>query len=208
LLSEQQPSYFSSPITSEFPMTPELSPRQTSSRNNYNGKSPQHYLYPPISTIEPEDDNDDLDNEVATATSSLYLSTPSQHPYGNPKNDTYVARKTNSASKKRRTSTSTRALKTLQIEVAALCEEIDHIRRRKSIHKRRKSSLLHWKWLWLFKSVAKHAFFNFLILLLLFFVLWRRKSPIAYAVISHVGPRLRDLFQYLFSNVVFWKVTV
>lgn len=193
-------------------MTPELSPRQTVMSTK--GKSP--YLYPPISsTIQHDNEEYLLDNEVATATSSLYLSTPSQHPYGYPKNDSTILRKSNNSSiasgggRRRRTTASSKALQTLQVEVAALCEEIDHIRRRESIQKHKKSSfLLNWRWLWLFKSVAKHAFFNFLILLLLFLVLWRRRSPIAYAVLSYAGPRLRDLLQYLFSHIVFWKVTV
>lgn len=203
LINEQQPSYYSSPITSEFPMTPELSPRQT--KQHYS-KSPQHYLYhPPISAVQREmnDDEDYLDNEVATATSSLYLSTPSQNPY-NKHNEN-----NSSSGKKKRSSSasSSKALRSLQTEVAALCEEIDHLRKRNS-QKHRKSRIITFRLLWFFKSVAKHAFFNFLILMLLFLVLWRRKSPIAYAVISYAGPRLKDLLHYISSHVVFWKVTV
>lgn len=184
-------------------MTPELSPRQT--KQHYS-KSPQHYLYhPPISAVQREmnDDEDYLDNEVATATSSLYLSTPSQNPYNK-----HNENNSSSGKKKRSTSaSSSKALRSLQTEVAALCEEIDHLRKRNS-QKHRKSRIITFRLLWFFKSVAKHAFFNFLILMLLFLVLWRRKSPIAYAVISYAGPRLKDLLHYISSHVVFWKVTV
>ncbi|KAK4513486.1 uncharacterized protein ATC70_005487 [Mucor velutinosus] len=175
ILSEQPYSHYSSPIISEFPLTPELSPK---SRNLYN--------------TQPFDEEDEFDNEVATATSSLYLSTPTQHPYANFRRQ-----------KKRKPSDV--AIQTLKTEVAALCEEIDSLRRRDIL--KRKSSH-RWRWLWLFRSVAKHAFFNFVILMILFLVLWRRKSPIAYAVITYAGPRLRDLMQYMFNRIVFWKVTV
>ncbi|CEP15778.1 hypothetical protein [Parasitella parasitica] len=58
-------SHYSSPIVNEFPLTPELSPKPTISYNN--GLDGLEF--------------DDYDQEVATATSSLYLSTPTQHPY-------------------------------------------------------------------------------------------------------------------------------
>lgn len=141
---------------------------------------------------EHNNEDEEFDNEVATATSSLYLSTPTQHPYSNIR-------------KKKKRKPSDVAIQTLQTEVAALCEEIDSLRRRDIL---KAKSLHRWRWLWLFRSIAKHAFFNFLILMLLFIVLWRRKSPIAYAVISYAGPRLRDLIQYMFNHIVFWKVTV
>jgi hypothetical protein len=142
---------------------------------------------------------EELDHEVATATSSLYLSTPNQHPYHQPSIE--PIRKL-----KRKRRSSNLVLQTLQTEVAALCEEIDHLRTRDM--KKSNQSLLRWSSLWLLKSIAKQAFFNFLILMLLFLVLWRRKSPIAYAVISFAGPQLGDFMHYIFSHVVFWKVTV
>lgn len=190
-------------------MTPELSPRLSRNYNYNNGKLPQqqqqnqHYLYPPPTSAIPQQDEDDdedddlLDHEVATATSSLYLSTPSQHPYS-------YSSSTRKLKKRRPSSSSNRAIQTLQTEVAALCQEIDHLRKTKQ----QPSSLLRWRssssWLWLFtKSIAKHAFFNFLILLLVFFVLWRRKSPIAIAVMNYASPRTRDLIRYLLSRTLY-----
>jgi hypothetical protein len=105
----------------------------------------------------------------------------------------------------KKSSKNNKAIHTLQMEVAALCEEIDQLRRNDIA---KSKSMFKWRWLWLFKSIAKHAFFNFLILMMLFIVLWRRKSPIAYAVISYAGPRLKELMSYIFSRLVFWKVTV
>ncbi|KAI8070187.1 acyl CoA binding protein-domain-containing protein [Thamnidium elegans] len=165
ILSEQHPSYFSSPITSEFPATPELSPRQYQLKSLYNTQEHQ-----------------DFDNEVATTTSSLYLSTPSQHPY------TTVKPNTN------------QALQSLQTEVATLCQEIQQLRRRQGSKR--------WRLLWIFKSVARQTFFNLIILFLLFIVLWKRKSPIAYAILAYTGPRTRDLLRYFSNHVVFWKITV
>ncbi|KAI9354450.1 hypothetical protein BD770DRAFT_133756 [Pilaira anomala] len=182
-LSEQQApqsgsSYFSSPIYKEFPVTPELSPRPSRHESSYS-------IYTPM-TINHEEE----DKEVATATSSLYISTPSQNPY-------YKKRTQSSSSSNKAT------LKTLQSEVAALCEEINHLR-----VKERHPLLLRWRLILLFKSVAKHIFLNILILFLLFLVLWRRKSPIAYTIIAYTGPRTRDLLRYISQRVVFWKVTV
>ncbi|KAL9558332.1 hypothetical protein MBANPS3_000955 [Mucor bainieri] len=84
----------------------------------------------------------------------------------------------------------------LHSEVAALCREMSSLQ---FINSR---SMFQWHWLWFFKSVAKHAIFNCLSSILLFFVLWRRKSPIAYVVISYVGPRLRNALQYLLSRII------
>lgn len=199
-MSEQQNSpYYASPITAEFPITPELSPKHSVSRSLYNsGKSPQHYL---LSQAQHQRSKEieELDQEVAIATSSLYLSMPNQHPYDQPSNE--PIRKL-----RRKRRSSNLAFQTLQTEVAALCEEIGHLRSR-DVNKRNRS-LLRWSSLWLLKSVAKQAFFNFVILMLLFFVLWRRRSPIAYAVISFAGPRLKDSMHYIFRHVVFRKVTV
>lgn len=163
--------YYSSPITSEFPVTPELSPRSMSRKKSLSSSTSsfikQRYL---------KHDFDEFDKEVANTT------------------------KYHHHSKKR----SNIAIQTLQLEVQALCEEIDQLR----LNNPRTSSILKWRSLWFFKSVAKHAFFNFLILMMLFIVLWRRKSPIAYAVIGYAGPRFKDFLRYLFNNVVFWKITV
>jgi hypothetical protein len=188
--------YNASPVTVEFPITPELSPKNSLSKYMYNnGKSPQHYLF----SQDYNDEVEQLDLEVATATSSLYLSSPKQHPYH--QLSTEPIRKL-----RRKRRSSNLALQTLQTEVAALCEEIDHLRKRDN--NKSTGSFLGWSSLWLLKSVAKQAFFNFLILMMLFLVLWRRKSPIAYAVISFVGPRLSDFMHYIFSSLAFWKAAV
>lgn len=163
-LGQIEPEQFlSSPIYKEYPVTPEL--------------SPSYSIYTPMTRNH---------EEVATATSSLYISTP------------YYKKRTRSSS-----SSNKATLKTLQSEVAALCEEINHLR-----VKERHPLLLRWRLIWLFKSVAKHVFLNILILFLLFLVLWRRKSPIAYTIIAYTGPRTRDLLRYISQRVVFWKVTV
>ncbi|CAO0798423.1 unnamed protein product [Mucor circinelloides] len=88
------------------------------------------------------------------------------------------------------------SISTLQSEITALCREMSSLQITNS------KSIFQWQWLWLLKSVAKHAIFNCLSSVLLFLVLWRRKSPIAYAVISYVGPRLRNILQYLMSHII------
>lgn len=167
-------SEYSSPITTEFPITPELSPRKhllsPITRNSQTKRSVSPLIHYNLDQLSESDDH---------KPSSLYL------PHHSKK------------------SNRNQAIQTLQIEVAALCEEIDQLRRNNVTNYMSK-----WRWLWLFKSIAKHAFFNFLILMMLFIVLWRRKSPIAYAVISYAGPRLRDFMSYIFKRLMFWSVTV
>ncbi|KAI8967999.1 hypothetical protein BDF20DRAFT_799143, partial [Mycotypha africana] len=103
-----------------------------------------------------------------------------------------------------------KAIHMLQTEVTALCQEIKSLQ--KNSHSSYKnhflSFLTSWPWLWFIKSIAKHIFLNVCIFTLLFIVLRRRKSPIALAIVHHVGPRLKDFMHYLFDTTVFWKVTV
>lgn len=87
------------------------------------------------------------------------------------------------------------SIQMLQTEVAALYQKIN------LLQKSNPKSIFRWRWLWFFRSVAKHAFFNFLLLMMVFLVLWRRKSPIAYAVISYGGPCLKNLLEYIFSRI-------
>ncbi|CEP09321.1 hypothetical protein [Parasitella parasitica] len=65
ILEQPLYSHYASLIVNEFPLTPELSSRPAISYNNR------------LDDLE----FGDYDQEVATATSSLCLSTPTQHPY-------------------------------------------------------------------------------------------------------------------------------
>jgi hypothetical protein len=102
-------------------------------------------------------------------------------------------------------SSSDNALESLQTEVAALTEQLDHFRKTLAENKMEKQ---RWSWQWLIKTLVKHVSINLLILTLVFVVLLRRKSPIAYAIIAHVGPRLQDILHYIVQKVFFWKLTV
>ncbi|CAO3599170.1 unnamed protein product [Absidia cylindrospora] len=133
-------------------------------------------------------DLDTIDREVAAATSGLGLMAPEQHPYH-----------------ERVESVSERALESLQTDVAALTEQLGHLRT--SLAQKRHDKL-RWTWLWLGKTVVKHASINLVILFLVFLVLLKRKSPIAYAIMGYVGSRLQDILLYLAQKMYFWKVTV
>jgi hypothetical protein len=97
------------------------------------------------------------------------------------------------------------ALESLQTEVAALTEQLDHFRKTLAENKMERQ---RWSWWWLVKTLVKHASINLLILTLVFLVLLKRKSPIAYAIVAHVGPRLQDILHYIMQKVFFWKLTV
>ncbi|KAI8074005.1 hypothetical protein BC940DRAFT_78423 [Gongronella butleri] len=103
-------------------------------------------------------------------------------------------------------SISEQALEALQTQVAALTEQLEHMKLRlvaKEEHKRQ----MRWSWLWMTKTVAKHALINLVILFLVFMLLLRRRSPIAYDIIGYVGPRIQDLLRY-FRKRLFFFVTV
>lgn len=151
LLSEQY-SYMSSPITSEFPVTPQP-------------------LYSPYQYD----------------TNSFYYKEDQLRSY---QNDTQIANVSLPSKPNLELS-----IQMLQTEVAALYQKIN------LLQKSNPKSIFRWRWLWFFRSVAKHAFFNFLLLMMVFLVLWRRKSPIAYAVISYAGPCLKNLLEYILSRI-------
>ncbi|KAG0168707.1 hypothetical protein DFQ28_006259 [Apophysomyces sp. BC1034] len=176
----------------DYPATPELYP----AHQKY-GK----YCVQPMDFLNDQpnvpSDTDTIDREVAAATSNLALISPNYHPYV-PTEDRHS---------KKQSTVSERALESLQTEVTALSEQIDIIRR--SIgEKEDRRRQLKWTWLWLVKSVAKHTFVNGIIFLLVFLVLWKRKSPIAYAIMGYTGPHLQDIMRYMTQRLVFWKTIV
>ncbi|KAI8145692.1 hypothetical protein BJV82DRAFT_502883, partial [Fennellomyces sp. T-0311] len=141
-------------------------------------------------------DTDTVDREVAAATASLALASPNYHPY------------TGSTSDKAKSgAVSERALESLQTEVTALSEQIDRLRRG-MVEREERQRLMRWSWIRLIKSIAKHTVINSLVLLLVFMVLWRRKSPVALAIVSYIGPQIQEIMRYILRRIVFWKVTV
>ncbi|KAF7721743.1 hypothetical protein EC973_004181 [Apophysomyces ossiformis] len=176
----------------DYPVTPELYP--SSQRYTKHGVKPMDFLNDQTNIAS---DTDTIDREVAAATSTLALKSPSYHPYM-PAEERQL---------KRRSSASERALESLQTEVTALSEQID-LMRKSMTEKEDRRRQLKWTWLWLIKSVAKHALVNSIIFLLIFVVLWKRKSPIAYAIIAYTGPYLQDILRYAIRRLVFWKTIV
>jgi hypothetical protein len=78
--------------------------------------------------------------------------------------------------------------------VAALNERIEMFRRDVS-DKERKRRLEKSGWGWLVRATFKQALLNLVILFIIFLILWRRRSPIAYAMIAWVGPQWRELLR-------------
>ncbi|ORZ18131.1 acyl CoA binding protein-domain-containing protein [Absidia repens] len=150
-------------------------------------------------------DLDTIDREVAAATSGLGLMAPEQHPYHHYHHHHQHQQQEQQNQSELVESVSERALESLQTDVAALTEQLGHLRT--SLAQRRHDKL-RWTWLWLGKTVVKHASINLVILFLVFLVLLKRKSPIAYAIIGYVGSRIQNILHYLAQKMYFWKVTV
>jgi hypothetical protein len=166
---------------------------------------------------------DTIDREVAAATANLVLSSPRQSPYyslpipisthkkkssrqlspqlsstsTSTSSNKKAAKNTISYSKK----AADRALEKLQTEVTALTEQIDRLRRSREDRDR---ALSRWSALGIMKILIKHLLANSAILVIAFYILWRRKSPIAYSMIGV----LQELVRKIIRKVVFWKVTV
>ncbi|KAJ2962837.1 hypothetical protein NQZ79_g2095 [Umbelopsis isabellina] len=93
-----------------------------------------------------------------------------------------------------------RALENLQHEIVALNNRIDGLKEelveRNTARQRRVSNQAAsdsgssddgWEtWRWVLKAAIRHAFINILVAALFFFVMYKRKSPIAFAIISRV----------------------
>jgi hypothetical protein len=93
-----------------------------------------------------------------------------------------------------------RALENLQHEIVALNNRIDGLKEqlveRNAARQRRVSNQATsdsgssddgWEtWRWVLKAALRHAFINILVAALFFFVMYKRKSPIAFAIISRV----------------------
>lgn len=135
---------------------------------------------------------DTLDREVAAATANLTLSSPRQSPY-------YVKKKHSHSSSSVSKKDSHRALERLQTEVTALTEQIDRMRRQQ------KDETTFTK---VVKVLLKHLMADSAIFLLVFYILWKRKSPLASALIHAIMPLLQDIIRHLVRKIVFWKITV
>lgn len=169
---------------------------------------------------------DTLDREVAAATSNLVLSSPRQSPYtvstvshnrkkSNSKQHQHSTLSphlsststSTSSNNKKKLKKSDRALEKLQTEVTALTEQIDRLRRGIKLREERDKNR-KWSTLGITKVLLKHLMANSAILLIAFYILWRRKSPIAYAIIGYIMPIIQDMIRKIIQRIVFWKVTV
>ncbi|KAI9289454.1 hypothetical protein BC943DRAFT_269515, partial [Umbelopsis sp. AD052] len=135
-----------------------------------------------------QSDGDTIDREVAAATAKVGM----PHHRSKPRSD-HSSRQKSTDNTTRLRPVAERALENLQTDVTALTEQID-ILRRGMIEKEMKRKAEKWTWGWLFKTTAKHAVVNLIILTVIFLFLMKRKSPIAYAVIAYLGPWWNDIF--------------
>jgi Fe2+ transport system protein B len=183
------------------------SPGQHTITGNWVQQQQNEYSKPHKDDILSEPDT--IDREVAAATAHLSLSSPRQSPYTPRKSIT-----TNEASSKKSSSSSTnnsshhkkrsdRALEKLQTEVMALTEQVDRLRT--SIQEKGKRPSRSWQ---LVKILFKHLMANSAILCIVFYILYKQKSPIAYSIIDYIRPIIQAMMRKLIQNIVFWKVTV
>ncbi|ORX62586.1 hypothetical protein DM01DRAFT_1001331 [Hesseltinella vesiculosa] len=178
-------------------------------------------------------DADTIDREVAATTSGLGLPAPDQHPYygivdrsASYQNSSLhpqatldhvpeATHPTGHKSQRRKSvvtphshqSITEQAFEALQTQVAALTEQLDHMKQRLA-EKEQIKRQMRWSWLWMAKTVGKHALINLVILVLLFLVLLKRRSPIAYALLGYATPRIKSLLTSLQHRLTSRHVSV
>jgi hypothetical protein len=223
--------------SNDYPLTPITSPGhnamtgqwvlnqlQQQKQNNKTYVHPMDFLQQQPQQQDHLSEADTIDREVAAATANLTLSSPRQSPYSSLPTPLSTHKKKSHQLSPQLSSTSTstsslkrnsnkrkdskkadRALEKLQTEVTALTEQIDRLRRSREDRDR---ELRRWSALGITKILIRHLLANSAILLIAFYILWKRKSPIAYSIIGYIMPILQELIRKIIRKVVFWKVTV
>ncbi|CAO3598757.1 unnamed protein product [Absidia cylindrospora] len=104
---------------------------------------------------------------------------------------------------------SERTLENLQTEVTALTEQMDRLRQELKDEEMMKQRLGLG---WLLRTLIKHLLANSLIAGIIFCILWRRRSPLAVALVDHLTPQIKVLIHSMIRStvkkVMFWKLTV
>lgn len=186
----------------EYPITPITSPGQNAVTGQWvlNQLQEHNKVYVhPMDFLQPQDglsEADTIDREVAAATANLVLSSPRQSPYQSKKKHSHSSSTVSSKKKD-----SHRALERLQTEVSALTEQIDRLRRQN--HK--KDGWTLWK---VVMVLIKHLMADSAIFMIAFYILWKRRSPLANSLMNYIMPILQDIVRNIIRKVVFWKITV
>lgn len=188
------------------PITPITSPERH--QNSVTSQWVSHQ-----SQVDTLSDTDSMDREVAATTANLALSSPRQSPYTQPKksSSSSVGSSTTHSQqqkKKKRKENSTRALERLQTEVTALTEQMDRLRRNSLIEANNRKDRKGWIFKNLCLLLVKHLMVNSAILFIAFYILYKRKSPLAYAVMNYITPWMQQIIRNIIRRIVFWKVTV
>lgn len=178
--------------------------------------SPGHYksYVHPSDFLQTKDDTllseaDTIDREVAAATANLSLSSPRHSPYTSTTKQlsSNMSTVTNSTSNSKKKKNSNRkALEKLQTEVAVLQEQMDRLRATlitKDNNKTKRSYTTA-----LISILFKHFLANSAILCIMFYILYKTKSPIAYSIIDYMTPIIQAMIRKLLHKLIFWKITV
>lgn len=195
-------------------MTPITSPGRAISSSHENYTYPADYLKQQSDIVS---EADTLDREVAAATARLSITAPQHSPYATQQPHHHHHHRSigsasiSSSGSSHRSSKKTmkkeennRALEKLQTEVTALTEQIDRLRQQHRQHQQKTG----WTMQRIVMTLLKHALADFTILFILFLVLWKKKSPIAYAILDRIMPLVHAIVTKVVRRVVFWKVTV
>ncbi|KAI9484230.1 MAG: hypothetical protein EXX96DRAFT_476981 [Benjaminiella poitrasii] len=171
----------------------------------------QHHLQQHDLLSEP----DTIDREVAATTANLALRSPTHSPYSKKKhhskqkrNHSNTTTSTTSTTSMANKKTSDRALEKLQTEVTALTEQIDRLRSSIKLREERDRRKLNWSAWKIIKLLLKHLIANSVIFLIVFYVLWRKKSPLAYGILSYIMPIVQEIMRKVLRKVIFWKVAI
>ncbi|KAG1142922.1 hypothetical protein G6F37_006018 [Rhizopus arrhizus] len=166
-----------------YPPTPITSPGKNISPH-------ETYSYYPVNYAKQQDivsEGDTLDREVAAATTQLH-----QH---HASSSSSTSAKSSKGEKKKEE----RAFERLQTEITALTEQIDRLRQQQKGG---------WTMGKVMLMLLKHALADSALLFIIFLVLWKRKSPLAYAIIARAVPFFQALARQLVRTIVFWRASV
>ncbi|KAI8376447.1 uncharacterized protein BYT42DRAFT_574639 [Radiomyces spectabilis] len=93
------------------------------------------------------------------------------------------------------------AVQMLQDDVALLAQEIDALRQTIKQRERRRRQL-RWTWVRFLKSLVQHAVINSFLAFVIFWCLWRQRSPIAYTIIGYMRPKVKQMLRVIVHSML------
>ncbi|KAI8099013.1 acyl CoA binding protein-domain-containing protein [Halteromyces radiatus] len=206
-----QASISRSSNTHNSPHTPVLSPQQ-SYFGHQKWSTPSTMMMMPVNNDSSSDTNKikHLHNSAPPPPPSSSLSSPPSTSNGSELSYTYSHQiPSHEKDTEQHRKLSERTLENLQTEVTALTEQMDRLR-----HELQEQSITRRSFHigWLVQTLIKHLLANCLLVGILFWIMWRRRSPFAIAFVDYLRPQIKTMLRSLahstVKKVMFWKLTV